>query len=493
MDDHTMATIANVSEGPPDQEGRGLHRIPGGVAKATTVSSTRRSGSAVPGPRCRSGGRGKKSPRLKQAGRTSAGKSSIKEAFDRELVEADMVWDTTNTALYGGGPGRVVAGQPYGDPDDRHPGGDDIDLDERGSLPPNLREGDGMNVCVTCVHFAHGGRAAPGHYGACMKYTWPVDRTDTCDDWETLSPPDAQLRWGIREAGLFDETKHPRGRGGKFKNILKQLQAITPGHSRNIGGRLITRGHGKTGDAHEGVFAVQRGPDLVTRGSVEHVAHHLAGTRARGGTETPAKRLSGEEFLDKILGPKGPRSPGSFGHDPELPGGYQDADLEMRQLEVEGNRRHAQVKKLVADHGLEDTATSRANVSGLISQHGYEGARARLAGGGLPDPPRSPGWGPGYAGELRAEAAKRNAAPRTQEQVRARKKATAKPRPKPGSKMSRRSGFDLLTETDRALALDGLTEAQLDYLSEQRELLEIGGAVDELLPVYVETLLDEAG
>lgn len=30
----------------------------------------------------------------------------------------------------------------------------------------------------------------------------------------------------------------------------------------------------------------------------------------------------------------------SFGYDPELPAGFQEADLEMAELEREGNRRH---------------------------------------------------------------------------------------------------------------------------------------------------------
>ena len=34
-----------------------------------------------------------------------------------------------------------------------------------------------------------------------------------------------------------------------------------------------------------------------------------------------------------------------FGHDPELPDGFQDADFEMRALEEEGNRLHREEKK----------------------------------------------------------------------------------------------------------------------------------------------------
>jgi hypothetical protein len=34
-----------------------------------------------------------------------------------------------------------------------------------------------------------------------------------------------------------------------------------------------------------------------------------------------------------------------FGHDPELPDGFQDADFEMRALEEEGNRFHREEKK----------------------------------------------------------------------------------------------------------------------------------------------------
>lgn len=34
-----------------------------------------------------------------------------------------------------------------------------------------------------------------------------------------------------------------------------------------------------------------------------------------------------------------------FGHDPELPNGFQDADLEMREFEEEAERLHRQEKK----------------------------------------------------------------------------------------------------------------------------------------------------
>lgn len=75
---------------------------------------------------------------------------------------------------------------------------------------------------------------------------------------------------------LFNPAAHPRGRGGKFREVLGHLHALKPGYSKRFGGRLVTRD-----DADPHVYVLQSGANVVHRGSVEEVAERLAPARPR--------------------------------------------------------------------------------------------------------------------------------------------------------------------------------------------------------------------
>lgn len=84
----------------------------------------------------------------------------------------------------------------------------------------------------------------------------------------------------IEEAVMtWDPTKHPRARGGKFRDVLGMLDKLQPGHSQRFGGsltgHLVTRGEGRHPEHGEHVYAMQSGGKLLHRGSAEDVAGRL--------------------------------------------------------------------------------------------------------------------------------------------------------------------------------------------------------------------------
>lgn len=154
-------------------------------------------------------------------GRTTLGKTSAKSIMlgaeqvesDRPLVEAPgftvaTTWPVPST-------GTNHATSPLGG--DRQPGGDDMDFDELfDGSPPNLRPGEGTTVCATCVHFSP--KAYFGQ-GGCMLYSTQVDRLEVCDDYTTLTPPDATLR-------VFEARLEEAVRGGVGFEIVRARAAV---------------------------------------------------------------------------------------------------------------------------------------------------------------------------------------------------------------------------------------------------------------------------
>lgn len=193
MDDATLGTVQTVysqnarysASRVPDFTGI---KGPGARVSTTTERRLARGGAGS--------GRGTPAP----AGRRTLGKTSaakINEGFE-DLREASILFSDRSGApiLTGPASGTNHANTgPEGGEETRQPGGDDFDFDEPPEMPPGLREGDGINRCATCVHFSPRGWVTSRNVrGGCMAHTWPVDRLDTCDDWLTLTPPDAPLR-----------------------------------------------------------------------------------------------------------------------------------------------------------------------------------------------------------------------------------------------------------------------------------------------------------
>ena len=120
---------------------------------------------------------------IKAAGAGAVSKGKLNEAYEGTF-DMRRIWTGLNHANASPGEGG-----------ERQPGGDDFDFDEPGTVPPGLREHEGTFACKTCVHFSPKGFTH--HHGVrsgCMKFTWPVDKFDVCDDWLTLTPADTQLR-----------------------------------------------------------------------------------------------------------------------------------------------------------------------------------------------------------------------------------------------------------------------------------------------------------
>lgn len=62
----------------------------------------------------------------------------------------------------------------------------------------------------------------------------------------------------------------------------------------------------------------------------------------------------------------------TFDHDPELPAGYQDADLEMAELEAAGARSAALRARGICDHGWRQGARGANDPA---TAHDLEGKR----------------------------------------------------------------------------------------------------------------------
>ena len=84
----------------------------------------------------------------------------------------------------------------------------------------------------------------------------------------------------IEEAvGRFDPTKHPRGRGGKFRDVLGMLERMSPGSSQHIAGHQITRGTGRREHVYTRGF---RGKQLNAAPASE-MAGLISGTKPERG------------------------------------------------------------------------------------------------------------------------------------------------------------------------------------------------------------------
>jgi hypothetical protein len=220
LDAATLATVQNVygqnartaKSRMPDFTG-----IPGSGAK---VSSAGASG----------GGRGTPAPK----GRSTLGKTAQKnitlsaeqpdESGDElRMVEAGSFTFATTFPMPPTGTNHAN-GENGGE---RQPGGDDIDFDEIvGSLPPNLRTGVGATVCGTCVHFS---RKAYLGKGGCMMHSVHVHRLEVCDDYTTLTPPDATLR-------VFESRLQEAEQAGVGYEIVRARAAVKTAREQNGGG-----------------------------------------------------------------------------------------------------------------------------------------------------------------------------------------------------------------------------------------------------------------
>lgn len=208
MDPATQRTIANVYASNLHYSASRFPDVTGikGFAKVTTRSS----GTPAPAGRSTKGRTSQK--RVREA--TIVGSSP---GADPAATSKGQPWYGPGSVLFAEAPVRAIPPGhhhantgPEGGDEILQPGGDDLQFQNPPEMPPNLREHEGVNACATCVHFSKKGWLTESHVsGGCMAHTWPVHRLETCDDWATLTPPDAPLK--VYEARLAEAEDSRRG------------------------------------------------------------------------------------------------------------------------------------------------------------------------------------------------------------------------------------------------------------------------------------------
>lgn len=262
---------------------------------------------------------------------------------------------------------------------------------------------------------------------------------------------------GVREAG-FEERLHPRGRGGKWVEVLGHLTSMKPGYSRRfgptLGHPLVTRG--EKGREHE--YVVQRGPDVVHRGTAENVADFLQPRKRREQVAAIKKQQASPATKYKVAAQRKARERGTppeggYVRDP----GEDMADLFNRGMASPGEREEDRldpasraIRRGAAERTPPDWDRTRARLLTTIRKHDEAEAK-------------KPGFNryalPQYLGALQwVDSLVQGGVPVDEALDRAftgrlgaklKRTAAHDPNFKGGSKMSRRSGFDLLTETRR--------------------------------------------